>query len=171
MGPPDYLPVHQVTTYNSTELTKKEEEAHIKMIEAPIESTGYIGIVERFHVPLLLAYIKSRQTLPRGEQDERDYLQISVYSMTSTMGPGGLCSVLLVFLKLPRPVIKTASLTQLEMHQAIEEVKTLMLKETERRPIKFALNYSSGAKGNKSSSKRLDLPAGYPVLLYRTKPK
>ena len=79
------------------------EAAGIKLEEAPIENPRSIGVVERYHAPLKKAYLKLRQTLQKNDTNDAECLQMAVYPANATIGPEGVCPLLLVFGALPRP--------------------------------------------------------------------
>ena len=145
--------------------------AGISLEEAPIENPGSIGIVERYHAPLRAAFQKIRQTLSKRDADDSECLQMAVYSTNSTIGPEGLCPMLLVFGAIPRPARMTPSPSQLDRQKAIEEAKKEVEQEQSRRRIAFALRHPSNAKAKEQSAQLRDLPAGSPVLVYRTTTK
>ena len=102
MGPPDFLAVDQGSAYISKETKSNMEAAGIILEEAPIENPGSIGVVERYHAPLKKAYLKLRQTLQKGDTSDAECLQMAVYAANATIGPEGLCPMLLVFGAMPR---------------------------------------------------------------------
>lgn len=171
MGPPDFLAVDQGSAYISDEMKRNLEATGIQLEEAPIESPGSIGIVERYHAPLRRAYKTLRESLNKEDTSDADCLRMAVYASNATMGPEGLCPMLLVFGALPRPARKTPSPNQLQRQHAIEEAKKAVLHEQGKRRIAFALRHPSSPKAKELSQRLLDLPAGSPVLVYRTKTK
>lgn len=96
MGPPDFLAVDQVSAYISKETKENMKAAGITLEEAPIENTGSIGTVERYHAPFRKAYLKFRQTLPKGNKKDAECLQMAVYADIAAIVPEGLCPLLLV---------------------------------------------------------------------------
>ena len=168
MGPPDYLYVDQGSSYISKEMRANAEAAGIELKEAPIENPGSIGTVERYHAPLRRAYNKIRQSLDKGNTTNAECLQMAVYSNNTTIGPEGLCPMLLVYGAFPRPARTTPSPTQLERQNAIEAAKVEVQTEQARRRISFALNHPASEKNTKNSEALRDLPAGSPVLVYRS---
>lgn len=63
-GPPDYLFIDQGSAYVSAEMRKTVSAAVTELMEAPVETPGRIGVVERYHAPLRVAYQKLREELP-----------------------------------------------------------------------------------------------------------
>lgn len=58
LGPPDYLGIDQGSNYVSEEFRSNAEAQGIIIDEAPIETPGAIGTVERYHAPLRAAHEK-----------------------------------------------------------------------------------------------------------------
>lgn len=170
-GPPDFLAVDQGSAYISKEMKSKAAAAGITMEEAPIETPGSIGIVERYHAPLRMAFTKLREDLRKDEATDDECLQLAVYACNATMGPEGLCPMLLVFGALPRPARISPSPGQLERQLCIEAAKKAVLTEQARRRITFALKHPSSPKAKEHSKLLMDLPAGSPILVYRTTSK
>ena len=141
------------------------------MEEAPIENPGSIGLVERYHAPLRKAYVKLRETLSRTNATDQECLQAAVYAANATIGPEGLCPMLLVFGALPRPAQRTPSPTQVERQNAIELAKVEIQKEQASRRIKFALTHTNSPKAKEQSAYLRNLPSGALVLVYRTTTK
>ena len=168
MGPPDFLAVDQGSGYVSKEMKENVSAQGITLEEAPIETPGAIGVVERYHAPLRSAYTKIRQTLSKGDTNDHECLKMAVYANNSTMGPEGLCPMLLVFGALPRPARTSPSPTQLVRQQAIEDAKIAVEREQAKRRLSFALKHSGGPIGKEISEKLRDLPSGSPVLVYCT---
>lgn len=56
--PPDPIHVDQLTSYKSTEMSSNMVAAGISLNEAPIETPGSIGTVDRYHWPLRAAFTK-----------------------------------------------------------------------------------------------------------------
>ena len=171
LGPPDYLSVDQGTAYISAEMKANLSASGITLNEAPIENPGSIGLVERYHAPLRCAFAKLRETLEKNIVNDADCLQMAVFATNATMGPEGLCPMLLVFGAMPRPARTTPSPKQLERQRAIEEVKRAVESEQSRRRIAFALRHPISAKARDQSTKLMALPSGSPVLVYRTTTK
>ena len=171
MGPPDFLAVDQGSAYISKETNSNMEAAGIILEEAPIENPGSIGVVERYHAPLKKAYLKLRQTLQKGDTSDAECLQMAVYAANATIGPEGLCPMLLVFVAFPRPARRSPSPTQLQRQNAIELEKTEIQKEQASRRISFALKHTSSPKAKETSAELFNLPSGAPVLVYRTTSK
>lgn len=115
-GPPQRLQRH--------ELYIKEDEANLEgsgvtQDEAPIETSGSIGTVERYHAPLPAAYTRIRQDLGK-ETTDVDCVSLAVFAMSMTVGPEGLCPTFFVFGAIPRPARMTTSTTQRQLALAID---------------------------------------------------
>ena len=171
MGPPDFLAVDQGSAYISEEFKRNAAADGIIMEEAPIESPGSIGIVERYHAPLRSAYVKLRQTLSKGDVRDDECLRMAVYATNCTMGPEGLVPMLLVFGALPRPARTTPSPSQLMRQEAMEQAKKAVATEQAKRRLAFALRHPSSPKSKETSLALQNLPSGSLVLVYRTKSK
>lgn len=111
IGPPDYFSVDQGTAYTSHEMRTNLDDEGITLIEALIETPGKIGLVERYHARLRVAYNKQRAELDRCTSDA-ECLKMAVVATNSTIGPEGLFAILLVYWAIPRPSRYTPSLTQ-----------------------------------------------------------
>lgn len=171
MGPPDFLSVDQGTPYVSKEMKENLSAAGVTLDEAPVETPGAIGLVERYHSPLRKAYEKIRASLTREKATDADCLRMAVFANNSTIGPEGLCPMMLVFGAVPRPARASPAPTQIERQTAIEQAKKEVVKEQAKRRLAFALRHPSGPKGKERSERLRKLPAGSPVLIYRTKTK
>lgn len=95
------------------------ERWRINLIEAPIETPGNIGVVDRYHPTLRAIYTKLWADLSKTNSDS-ECLEIGVIAVNHTIGPEGLCATILVFGSLPRPARTTPSVTQLERAKAIQ---------------------------------------------------
>lgn len=171
MGPPDFLAVDQGSAYVSAEFKSKAVAYGITMEEAPIESPGTIGIVERYHAPLRASYMTVRQSMPRAKASDDECLKLAVHGVNNTMGPEGLVPTLLVFGALPRPARKTPAPSQLQRQQALEEASKAVEHEQAKRRLAFALRHPSGPKGKEATAALAQIPPGSRVLVYRTKNK
>lgn len=171
MGPPGHLAIDQGSNYISKEFRDNATAAGISIMEAPIENPGTIGVVERYHAPLRRAYNTIRQTFERKDASNEECLQVVVYANNVTIGPEGLCSMLLVFGALPRPVRSSTSATQLERQRAIEAATKEVQTEQTKRRISFALRHPASERNRKNTEALYNLPAGLPVLVYRTTTK
>lgn len=83
--------------------------AGVVLEEATVENPGTIGIVERYHAPLRCAYKTLRSSLDKAEASVPECLQMAVFAVNSTIGPEGLCPMMLLFGSIPRPVRTTSS--------------------------------------------------------------
>lgn len=170
LGPPDFLSVDQGTAYVSQEMKGYLDAEGITMKEAPIETPGAIGIVERYHAPLRAAFDKIRADSPRNTTDA-ECLRMAVYAVNNTTGPEGLCPTLLVFGALPRPARRIPSVSQLARAEMIDKAMDTVSKEQSKRRIQFGLRHQKGPKGKEDKHNLSNLPAGSKVLVYRTTSK
>lgn len=121
IGPQDYLSVDQRTNYISQEMLSDVKAAGITLDEAPIENSGSIGVVEWYQEPLSCAYTKLYQSLHKGETTYAKFLKMAVYSNDATVGPEGLCPMILVFGEITRPARITPSPKQLDRQRKKED--------------------------------------------------
>lgn len=112
LGPPDFLTVDQGSAYVSVEMRRNLAAVGVVLREAPVESPEPIEVVERYHAPLRSAYNLIRADSPRDISDA-DCLKKAVFAVNCTVGPEGLCPVLLVFGSVPRPVRTKDAPTQI----------------------------------------------------------
>lgn len=168
LGPPDFLSVYQGSNYISKEFRSKAEAQGISIDEAPIETPGAIGLVERYHAPLRSSYRKIRSSMSNQEASDNECLRMATYAINSTMGTEGLVPILLVFGALPRPVRTSAAPDQLKRQKVIEEASKAAVVEQAKRRIAFTLRHPSGPKGKEASEELGKLSPGAKVLVYRT---
>lgn len=169
-GPPDYLKVDQGSNYTSKEMRANMDAAGIRLREAPIESPGAIGVVERYHAPLRGIYEKIRKEMARDHTDV-ECLKMAVFSINATVGPEGLCPMLLVFGVIPRPARSTPSATQMARAEMIDRAMDEVTKLHAKMRLAFGLKHTAGPKGVEQSECLRQLPAGSPVLVFRTASK
>lgn len=86
--------------------------AGITVREAPNETPGEIGMVEWYHSPLRATNENIRKELS-WDHTYVECLTMAVFYINATVGPEGLCSMLLVFGVIPRPARNTPSVTQM----------------------------------------------------------
>lgn len=127
--------------------------------EAPIETPGAIGVVERFHVPLRCAYNKLGQSLSKVDTSYAECLKMAVHAKNSTMQPEGLCPMFLFFGALPIPARTSPSPNQLCRQQAMEDEKVAVEKEQARCRISFALKNRKGPFTKEISKRLRDIPS------------
>lgn len=72
------------------------EAALLQLKEAPIETPGAIGVVERYHAPLRVAYEKIR-TVKTRETTDPECQSMAIFSINSTLGPEGVFPIVLAF--------------------------------------------------------------------------
>lgn len=66
----------------------------MKLDEAQIESSGAIGVVEKYHASLRLACERIQMDTDL-QASVRECLELSVFEANCTIGPEGICSILL----------------------------------------------------------------------------
>lgn len=106
---------------------------------------GSIGMVKRYHAPLKVAYIKIREQVDRGTTDS-DCLRMELFSVNSTTGTEGICTMILLIGEIPRPARGTHSPMQLERAKAIDLARDAADKEITRKRVSFAPGQHSGSK-------------------------
>lgn len=74
--------------------------AGITLRESPIENPGAISTFERYHAPLRRVYKKVRMEISR-EFTDKECLEMESFAIKSSIGPEGLCPMLLVFGVIP----------------------------------------------------------------------
>lgn len=131
---------------------------------------GAIVVVEQYHAPLQAAYSNIRSELAR-EATNSDCLRMAVFAVIPTVGPEGLCPMLLVLGTITRPARTRSSLSQVGRARTIESAMSEVEKEKGRRRIPFGLRRRGGPKAVEISADLRYLPAGSPVYEYRTKLK
>lgn len=102
MDPPEFFSVDQGSNDVSREFKEDMEAAGITLKEAPIETPGSIGTVERYHAPRSCALNMLRVLQEEDDSTDAEYLQMAVYATSATMGAERLRPMLLVFGVLPR---------------------------------------------------------------------
>ena len=169
-GPPDFLAIDQGSNYTSKEFRAAARNDGINIREAPIETPGAIGIVERYHAPLRRAYNTLRDTLDKTISNN-DCLLMATFAVNSVTGPEGLCPMLLVYGAIPRPARMSIAPTQYKRAEAIDEAMNAVIKEQALRKIKFGLSKGGGPRAVEDSAELRKLPAGALVWVYRTSTK
>lgn len=91
----------------------------VKIKEAPIETTGSIGTVERYQAPLWVTFEKIWEE-SGGKIGEADCLKMEVFAVNSTVGPEGLYPMLFLNGLITRPVRRIPTEIQLIRAQAVE---------------------------------------------------
>lgn len=87
--------------------------------EAPIDSPGTRGIVERFPDPLFQAFYRIRQDMDQTKTDY-DCLRMAIFAENRTVGREGLCPIIMVFGAIPMPEPSIPALSQLRRTKVIE---------------------------------------------------
>lgn len=114
------------------------EAASMKLDEAPIESLESIGMFERYHAPLRLAYSRIQMDCDRHVSDQ-ECLELAVFAINCTVEPACLCPILLVYRAVPRPERTTPAPRQLERARLVEDLVKVIEKEQARRGIVFGV--------------------------------
>lgn len=126
------------------------EAARIRIREAQIETPADIGVVERYHAPLRATYEKIRKAISRDHTD-LECLKMAVFVINPTIGPEGLCPVLLVLGVIPQTARNTPSVTQLERAAIIDKGMDEVTKLYARMQLAFGLKHTGGPKGVEKS--------------------
>lgn len=126
------------------------EAAGIALKEAPIETPGSIGTVERYHPPLPAAFTKIWDEVGRY-MNEVECMRMAVYSVNATIGPEGLCAMVLVFGTLPRTARQMPAETQVRQQRAIEQAMADSESVHAEGRISFGLRHTGDPKGKEMS--------------------
>lgn len=158
-GPPIVLSVDQGTAYVSREMRENLSAEGVTIIEAPMETPGKIGVVERHHAPLRAVYVRIRSDLDRSMSYD-GCAKMAFFSVNSTIRPEGLCPILLVYGVIPRPVRSTNCLTQLQRAHSIDGAMLEAEEEHSKRRLTFGLSQHPGPKGSDNPNDLSSLPEG-----------
>lgn len=104
-------------------------------------------MVERYHAPLRSAFKKIRRDMGSDDRNS-DCLQMAVFFVNCTVGPEGLCPMLLVFGEIRRPARCTPSSMQIERIKSIDAEMREVERELANRTINFGLRHSGVGKVN-----------------------
>lgn len=137
-------------------------------MKAPIENPGTIGLVERYHTPLRRSFNTIREMFNMKEVSDDECLHMAVYANNVTIGPEGLCPMLLVFGALPKPLLTSTSSNELAWQKPIKETAKAVQSKKSKRLISFALRHLVRELNRRNSELVQNLPAESPVLVYRT---
>lgn len=85
---------------------------------APIENTGQMGTVERYNDPLRTSYERIRSDICKNTSDQ-ECLKVAVFEVNATVGPEGLCPIIIVFWAITRPARTFKSLSQVDREWTI----------------------------------------------------
>lgn len=96
-----------------------------------VESLSSIGVDDRYHAPLRGAYNKVREEKD-NDFGEHECLRMDIFAVNATVGPEGLCPILLVFGALPRPARAMTAPFQIHRSITIEKAMRDVEKEQER---------------------------------------
>lgn len=146
------------------------EAVGITLEEAPIASTGTLGVVERYHAPLRSVYSKLRLSLSKGGVSDHGCLHMAVYVNNATMGPKELCSMLFVFGSLPRTPERSHPPLSLSENTPPRKRKRRLNKNKQRDAF-LLLSVIPEVRGRWKYRKSYVLSPGSPVLVYITVPK
>lgn len=127
-------------------------------------------MVETYHAPLKAAFNKIRDDM-QGEATDSECMKMSLFAVNATVGPEGLFPILLVFGVIPFPEGSIPSATQLQRASSLDAAMPEVEKEQARRLISFGLRHTGGPKRTEESEELCRLPAGSPVMVYRTTKK
>ena len=153
LGPPDNLRHDQGTQFVSPKLQAMAAEAGISCRPVGVEGAHAMGVGERYHAPLRKTFLKLQKTyqipsldteVPEGSRgpgrprknprkvtrsvnvEDEFLLSIAVMAVNTTIGPEGLCPILLVFgamPKLPLPDSGPAAVPQAERMMMLETAR------------------------------------------------
>lgn len=100
--PPGTISIEQRTKFVSKEMHGNCQASGVKLKETPLESTGSIGTVERYHAPLRTAFEIIRMEMGR-EVSYVQCLKMEVFATNRNVGPEGLCPMPSLFGKFSYP--------------------------------------------------------------------
>lgn len=89
------------------------------MKEAPIESSGATGMVERYHAPLRPAYERFRLDADH-HTSKKEFLQLFKFGTSCNIGLESLCLILHTFGVTPRPACTMLAPSQIEREEIID---------------------------------------------------
>lgn len=166
IGPPGFFSVDPGTSYISREMRDNLESEGFRLLQDPVDNPGKIGVLKRYHAPLRAAFTKIRKDLYQKISDN-ECLRMAVFSVNATVGPEGLCPILLVFGVIPRPARAKASPRRLDRAKAISDSIIEVEREQARSRISFGRRRTGGLKRVESSEELRRLPMGSQLLVYR----
>lgn len=117
--PADFLSLEQGSPYVSRQMREKLDDEGVQHMEAPVENPGNISIAEIYHAPLRTAFNRMCTDRTNTTTDSQ-CLRMLEFGIKSTVGPEGLCTILLVFGVIPRPAKLTPSTTEIQRAPTIE---------------------------------------------------
>lgn len=191
LGAPDNLRHDQGTQFVSPRFQKMAAEAGITCRPVGIEAPNAMGVGERYHAPLRKTFMKLQESygmkpldemveeLPRGPGRPRknarkitrpvgvkdEYLlDISIMCINSTVGPEGICPILLVFgamPKLPLPSTLPSAVPQAERMMMMEKAREEYMK------IVGSMRLKQAEKAFIPTTPPTTLTYGDKVLVYR----
>lgn len=161
-----YIIIDQGSAFTPKEMKDSLEAFLVRLDEATIETPGTIGIVGIYHAPWRVKQQRIREELDKQTSDH-DFLQLTVFAVSCTVDPEGLCLALLRFGAVERPARGTPAPCQMKRAFVIENAMKEIEKEQSRRRLEFGLTHKEGAKGLESSTALQNLPAGSQVSVHR----
>lgn len=143
----------------------KLEASGVTLQEAPGETPGSIGTVERYHALLHAAYKRIPRDIGKDTTDA-DSSSMAVFSQRRD-GPSSTLSDMLVFAVIPRLALTTTLATQLQRALDIETAKKAVEEENSKRRLAFGLRHASSPKGVELSEMLRRLPGRSRVIVFQ----
>jgi hypothetical protein len=162
LGPPDILQVDQGRNFNASFIQTACAINGIEFQSIPTEAPWRMGVVERAHVPLELAYNKRRAELP--ELDSELLLSMAVKCVNDAVGPSGVSPTYAVFGSGARhfPALsKQYAATHAERIHAMETARKQIEKHHAKASVEAARTHHGPGPGEQQ------LAVGDAVLTYR----
>lgn len=145
LGPSDYLAVDQESAYTSKEMREFVEGFGIRLDKATIERPDRIGVVEKYHVPVRLAYDRIYADTNRYKSDQ-ECLQVVVFAINRKAGPESVWSVMLVLEARSGQAWTVLAPSQLKQAELIDRVMDKIIREQAKRKVVFGLKHSKEPK-------------------------
>lgn len=164
VGMPDYLAVDDGSGFKSTKIHQNVEGAGVTLREAPMETPGAIGTVERYHALFRYAYEKIGKEMGRDFAD-KECLVMVVFAINYKVGTEGICTMLLVFRVIPRPTRNTPLEMKMMRTDMIDTTEKDITKTQAQMRVSLGLIQVSGPKTVEKSRNLRSLTAGSPVLV------
>ena len=191
LGPPDNLRHDQGTQFVSPKLQAMAAEAGISCRPVGIEGAHAMGVGERYHAPLRKTFLKLQKTyqipsldteVPEGSRgpgrprknprkvtrsvnvEDEFLLSIAVMAVNTTIGPEGLCPILLVFGAMPKLPLPDSG------PAAVPQAERMMMLETAREEyidLVAKIRLKQSEKAFIPSRPPITLQYGDKVLVYR----
>lgn len=122
------------------------------------------------HAPFRAAYVKLREDLDNRTTDAA-CIHMAVRAVNAIVGTEGLYPVLLVSGALPSPARTNSTKTEIERERCVDAAMTEFDKWRAKRRINFGLKHTMVPKENEDRRYLQQLPAGKPILIFRTTSK